>query len=368
LAQAQRDHKPWLRNVASLVSLGGVVWGSALADEVHKSSTNSIHRQLKLLAALRKQLSPLPQADKGIFSASNGMTLLSNTVAWYRFAKDAASLQSSEQTSVSDWIVQALKQQRIPDPRFVVDLLVSELMNFGLFNKEQIAKHQKTLQAALDDAKQGNFLPLYTFLTQLWPKSEITPEGFDSFTLKYNMDLKRFEKLAAASTQAVFELTTDSRLEWWRSHEVPMHVHYYSVSATMADPATDLGQNPWGYVPGSPDDQALVKNWQNFQKVEISGEYRGTALNDSQVAVQKTVFWPQLIASLNPKNKGLQATALGVLGTHHWGMTLPVVTQTRPISLNGNDQTTIVNPFPRVALLKTLALAIANDLQETGRN
>ena len=49
--------------------------------------------------------------------------------------------------------------------------------------------------------------------------------------------------------------------------------------------------------------------------------------------------------------RALDATLLGVLGVHHWGLTLAEV----------NPTTDGSNPFPRTALLKALAAQVALD-------
>ena len=74
-----------------------------------------------------------------------------------------------------------------------------------------------------------------------------------------------------------------------------------------------------------------------------------------KVAVGRARFWPQLTALLEPAGPGAvpEARFLGVLGTHHWGLTLPAVNRSRDGS---------VNPFPRTALLKAIAAQAATDL------
>ena len=380
LAQAQSQNKPWLSHVSGLVSLGGVVMGSALADDAIKNPASLLNRQLRLVDALRRSLTPLPDMRGSMLTTRNATWLTLNTLAWFKFLSSVAAIQSEAQPTLHaesqggvpafdqtlKWLT-GLKQNRGgADPAFAIDLLVSEMMNFGLFSEDVLARQQTVLTEAMQALQSGNILPLIQFFSGLLPANP-EPNVPNPQTIKYNTDILRFNRLAEAAVQGVSELTTDSRLAWWRTHNVPTSVRYYSVSATMADPSSELVNNKWGYNPGSPDDVGLIKNWQDFQKVAVGGEYAGTALNDSQVAIQKTVFWPQLIASLNPANTGLRSTELAILGTHHWGLALPIVTQVRKLGPDDGPGLLKTNPFPRVALMKALALALTNDIRNDTR-
>jgi len=75
--------------------------------------------------------------------------------------------------------------------------------------------------------------------------------------------------------------------------------------------------------------------------------------------VAKTMFWPEVIENLNPDNI-IDSTPLALLGTHHWGLTLPIVNKINKNKIK-SGQLLEVNPFPRKALLYSIGLAIAND-------
>jgi hypothetical protein len=170
--------------------------------------------------------------------------------------------------------------------------------------------------------------------------------GLDRFFDDYSGNIARFKKLVAAITTGVDGLTTESRLAWWRTHRLPQTVEYFAITASMADPDApdeqELARNPYAYDGDSPDDQTLRQGFRDFKRAS------GFALNDSQMAVHKAVFWPLVIQGLNPDNAGLRTHWLGVVGSHHWGVALDVVSRQSSGS---------VNPFPRGALLKALAAA-----------
>jgi hypothetical protein len=91
------------------------------------------------------------------------------------------------------------------------------------------------------------------------------------------------------------------------------------------------------------DDRSLIGNMRSYKQIT------GIALNDSQVAVHQSLFLPNVIATLNPANAGLDIKPMGVLQTHHWGVALQVVNKM-------NDGR--LNPFPREKVLWALAAYI----------
>jgi hypothetical protein len=74
-------------------------------------------------------------------------------------------------------------------------------------------------------------------------------------------------------------------------------------------------------------------------------EESGMSLNDSQISLDRSPFWPELHQLANPEQKPFESTLLAILGTDHWGMAFPVAFETA----SGK-----VNPFPRTLLMKTL--------------
>jgi hypothetical protein len=144
--------------------------------------------------------------------------------------------------------------------------------------------------------------------------------------------------------KAVEELKSSNRQQWWRSHTLPRHIQYLSLAATMVDPqsspdAASIYKSNEGYS-DSLDDKSLIENMRQYKTIT------GVSMNDSQVALHQTLFLPQIISNLNPANSGLTIKPLGVLETHHWGVSLQVVNKMK----DGR-----INPFPREKVLLSLA-------------
>jgi hypothetical protein len=390
LSQAKKENKPWLENVKAMVSLGGVVFGSALADDVVLNKKSPVNRQIHLVNVLRDSLTLLPAIDEAPYGKQNMKWLGYNTLAWWKFisamaktgsiksAETAETAEVTKQTSaltadlikqdtqkVIAWLKQLIDNRGIADPAFAANMLMTESMKFGLITSN-IEQDVLLLSEALQSLLNGDTKQITHFIRTHLP--ERAHENPNPYTITYNSHIRRFKKLAAAALQGVNELTTDSRLTWWRTHEVPLHVRYYSISGTMAPQDNPLASNRFAYNPGSPDDLSLIQNWTDLSNVKIGPEYAGVPLNDSQVAIYKSMFWPRLIASLNPANRGMQTSSLGIVGTHHWGMALPIVVQVKKIGLENGPGLMLKNPFPRAALMKSLALTIANDLGVDEKN
>jgi hypothetical protein len=132
---------------------------------------------------------------------------------------------------------------------------------------------------------------------------------------------------------------------------LPGSIHYYSITASMNDPRTSslpeqIAASPFSYNLNSPDYRFLLQSYRELR------DGCGFGVNDSQVTVQKARLWPELNTLLNPAQPPLKVHFLGVLAADHWGMALQAVSKM-------SDGT--VNPFPRAALCKAIAGAIARD-------
>ncbi len=174
--------------------------------------------------------------------------------------------------------------------------------------------------------------------------------GLDHFILDYSDNVVRFQKFVDAMVEGITGLTTKARTEWWATHTVPKSVRYYTISAAMANPGNnefeDLIFNKKVGYSLSADDKTLLQNSIDYKTVS------GVALNDSQVAIAQAMILPKFVEKLNPENAGLTSSFLGTCGTHHWGLALRTVTPMKDGRLN---------PFPREALLKSLAAKVVLD-------
>ncbi len=283
----------WRANVKAVVSLGGVIFGSALADSA-KDPNSPAAKQLAALKTLKDSLVEKKTAFYG------------NSKAWYSFAKTMAKLNNPEG---------------------------------GTPTLEQ-AEAMFTNYKGVDINSTGNLMFRY-----------YKEFGLASPLKDYVANIQRFKKLVDEVTEAVLGLNTEARLAWWRTHKLKTDgVRYYALAATMDDPTTSrlgnkLMSNPYTYDPDSYDQKFLTTSYSDYYKAS------GAAVNDSQVSALRTHVWPGLVERLNGQRP--EGEFLGVLGTHHWGLALKVVSK----MTNGKT-----NPFPRVELLKAVAAYEARKL------
>ena len=128
---------------------------------------------------------------------------------------------------------------------------------------------------------------------------------------------------------------------------------YYALAGAMASPSESaIGrmsfESPLTYANRAVEDVFLLKNRNDYVTAS------GLRLNDSQVGVPQAMFLPKVIENLNPELHGIRTEFLGVMGTHHWGLALPIVFDMR----DGRE-----NPTPREAMLRAMAAKVAFDME-----
>lgn len=283
VVQAQRQNLSYLPKVKALVSYAGVVSGSALADVTSDLNTESG----RLLAAAKKMRNSLQ------FSES----------IWDRPGKRAHNTKA-----LAEFML-ALAKNSTFDP-----------------------------DAFLNTARSGDFKTVAALIAKI-----TTELGLKSL-YDFNGHVTRVQHFIDQVIAAVEELRSENREKWWRQNTLPNTLQYLSISASMVDPDSSAEDKAVfaageGYS-NSLDDQSLIGNMRTYKQIT------GIALNDSQVAVHQSLFLPNVIANLNPANANLQIKALGVLQTHHWGVSLRVVN----VMKDGRQ-----NPFPREKVLLALA-------------
>ncbi len=311
LSQADNKKATWLMNVKGMVSLGGVVFGSNLADQMDtaKSVLNVQNSEVKNLL---KDLVFLPE--------------ISSTDSWW----------------IKHWTKPGERNKLLLKNAGRWTSFLKKVMEVSKINNMERLKELMQMNAGTDVRA---VIPQIMSSSDLFLKAPLA---------NYNSNLKKFKLFAEKIIEAASELKTSSRIQWWQKHKIPLHVTYYSLSAVMADyknPIEEsLGKNPYCYNFPSTDLGMLVENYRDLAK--NSG---GLTLNDSQMSIEKTIFWPNLIGKLNVQNEGMKSVFLGVLGTHHWGIALQTVNQERDKAGKPN-----MNPFPRVAILKAIAATAAS--------
>lgn len=311
LAQAKAQNKPWLQSVRAMVGLGGVVFGSTLADDAIYNVNSLNYKQIALIRVLLANLKPFP-AGANIFQKTQidfnnrkaRLAFIGGMIRLHAQAGDL-SLSNLSFTNVQDLVPKA-------SPTAVVEMALVLAQKYGVT------------------------------AGMLYPMSDETSNG-----------ILRFQRLVNATITGVSQLASPFRMEWWKSHSVPLNVRYLAISGLIDSPESKFFSLSKGFDTRSSDDKMLYKNWSDFAKVNFvetkhNIRFSGTHMNDSQVDVVSSQFWPDVIGSLNAANRGIQAGSLGLLATHHWGLALPYVNK-----LVINKQT-ITNGAPREAILKAI--------------
>lgn len=331
LSQAQVQNLPFLKNVKGFVSYAGVVFGSSLADTIDKKgSDNQV-----LLAGLKQLSSNLELVpNEEILGAQN----------WIQ-AKLSIDPSVMKKVKENDDVAKR------NTARWAQFMTIVALQNFkqglknGLNNKPLDASAIQSIQANL----KTDLSALKDLAQLAASKWDLTPAGL---TGDYNQNIKKFKKLIEDVITGVTQLSSKERQNWWANHQVPTSLTYYSLPAVMVNQENgsvekEIYEAQVGYN-GSPDDVGLLKNQKQY--VQESGLH----LNDSQVSIAQASFINGAIRNFNPKQPPIKTVDLGILGTHHWGITLQVVQETKDKA---------VNPFPREDLIKALGATLIEDLQ-----
>ena len=282
VVQAQKKNLPYLSKVNALVSYAGVVFGSALADVTGDPKSESG----KLLLAAKKLRSELQ---------------LSSSLL------DRLGKRAHNSKAIADFVYQLAANSKFDADAF------------------------------LNNARSGDFKTVAALI------AKVTSELGLGSLYDFNGHVLRTQKFIDEVIAAVEGLKSESLKAWWAKNTLPSHIKYMSIAASMVDPKNSevekmIFESGVGYN-NSLDDMSLIGNMRTYKQIT------GVAMNDSQVAVHQSIFLKNAIARLNPQNAGLDMRALGVLQTHHWGVSLQIVNKMKDGRLN---------PFPREKVLLAL--------------
>jgi hypothetical protein len=340
LSQGKSEKKNWVANVKGMISLGGIVFGSALSDEGFHDSKAVSFRQLAAIKTFLRSLTKLPEMNPENYSKVSYNALITkyaalNVKAAKAFMETLGKLQK-ESLKAKD-LLDKNKAPRggIADVASLYGVAQKQMENFGFI-------HDNLADLKLSDIK--------------------------ALVALHNTHILRTKKFLKAVLTGVQQLGTDARMEWWRQANLPKHLVYYSLLATMDDPKNNLVFNDRAYNPYSPDDEFLRSNWQHYADIQLAPLYEGSVLNDSQVSFAKAHFWPEVIKELNPNLADLKTRNLAILGTHHWGLALPIVNPIKVLNGENNPDVKEKNPYPRDSLLLSLALTVSRDLKAREQN
>jgi dienelactone hydrolase len=314
---------PWLANVKAMISLGGVVYGSDLADDaVNARGLGTPSASAQQLIALRELTDSLITPETAKAPAS---VIAKNTWHWNKFILKMGKLTALPEGA---WSIMRLWEPGYAKQR----------------GKDLWAQIQSIRSA---DSNAGIGI--------------VANFGLKAFTLNnavkdYTINVKRFKALAYAVLDGVPELATGARMNWWKENTVPASLKYYAITGTMVDDQGtgfqhELATNRTAYNPQLIDFGMLMTNYRAFR------DYSGISVNDSQVAAYKVRFWNELNQLLNPEQEKLDINYLGVLGVHHWGLALKVVNEADARKVNY-----AFDPFPRTALMRAMSAIVVQDL------
>ncbi|MFK7827565.1 MAG: hypothetical protein AB8G05_25695 [Oligoflexales bacterium] len=281
---------PWAANIKGVVSLGGVLFGSELSNMVHD----------------RHELS-------------------------YKLITKLSKLSDDLEDNPFNWF-------KIPG---VVSRNSLKWKDMLLFLKE--------IGSSLPEAEPFPNSPNFELAGLYQLLIKVISQNFElQYTASYFKNIDRFKLFIKEAKNAIFGMTTDSRIEWWKNNTLPTWVNYYAISGSMPDPSEGNIDSPLRhhlrYGVHTADFRVLIPSYLDiFRRTKMK-------LNDSQVAIHQTLFYPKLHQHLNPKQQEYQAHYLGVLGTHHWGFAFPT-------AFESNEHKD--NPYPRSTILKSIASSLA---------
>lgn len=313
-ATAHAAGSRWIEHLRAVVTVGGVVHGSHIADSARAPSNgveSSLHRQVRLLEQITNALEETASLPLLSFRGLNKVTMWwRNLTVWRHFLPDISAL-----------LADATKGGKPVSSRHLLKLI-----------------------------RRSDFSPTLSMVLGLMTQTLRLLRPGD-----YSLNIRKLKKLVAATLAGVDNLTTQARRDWWRSHVLPTRgVRYYAITGTMPGDALDvqgepLIENAEAFAFPSIDLTFLARSYEDY--LAISRQ----ALNDGQVSASRAQFWPELLGHLNPhyRDHQLDGYFLGVLGEHHWGIVLSEVNH-----LKGD----LKNPFPRTALLEALAAQVASDI------
>lgn len=299
LAKAHAANEAWVANVKGVVSCGGVLTGSSAADRTAIVGTLDYAN----VAANRELANGLRSG-----SSLNPFVLIANLRAFKRFKSTNEALKAKTTARLNSFF----GTSPVHDSKY------------------------SGMEAIMDKLSEG-----------------LDQSGGGSKALKL--------KIFIGKTLAGLEgMRTSDRLNWWENNTLPAAgVKYYSVAASMTDPLRSdadrqLVERSPSLVIDSDDFKMGLKSYRSqlLEPSTATFNYdQANSLTDGNVAVQRTIFWPKLIASLNPANQ-LETEFLGVLGVNHFALA----------HAKANDDSA-PNPFSRIALLKAIAAKAAFDMQ-----
>ena len=305
-SQAQEGAAP----ISHLISLSGILYGSAVADEAlgYSSASTSIYREwVREVWSLHETLEPL-EAQSSV--GKKLATLARNQAAWSRFLADFARVSVTRS---------------------------GELGQLGDLGKK-----------LLSEMDQGKVLRGLGFTGSL-----LTEHG--QWIRAYNRNIRRWRLFLEQALSAFDQLSTRGRQQWFESHEpLPSSLRFISVSAVMPSEVLD-----------EPSRSRLTQAF-NPRMLDFLFIRENLRMHQTLTKVQAMDAWVGIGESrYDPKVTCLLAQAWcaaefphewwGVLNTDHWGIAIAKALPQKGV---------ILHPFPRAVFLRAAAAALSQDSKE----
>ncbi len=295
--ETRKDKLPWASNIKGLLSVGGVIYGAAIADAAFDPN-DPLNGLLSRLQRLANELELVPA------EASTSDTLAAAT------------------RNTGRWVLASAELARMA-------LKLPKADGLALENISSDLPHFDT---------NIHFLKTIAF-----EKFDFSDPSFKN----YFLNIRKFKWIFGKAIDGITSLTTASRIKWWQEHTIPVHIKYLAIAGTMGDVSSkeagvwaETG-NQAAFAVRALDYFALRMNYYDLFRVSK------IQVTDSQVSLERARFLPELNLKLNPKQATIQASYLGVLGVDHWGMIFPYATMTK---------NKIHSPFPRDLLAEALGI------------
>lgn len=296
----EHQGEAWARKLSGVITLGGVIYGTPLAD-VTRQEGHIMQRILARLHVLSDSLQECSPED-GVFGRSRKVA--SNSAAWITASAELGWLSTSMPSH----------------PELAWESISSSTPDTGR---------------------------MWKLITKILFSDAVR---LDQPVSDYCGNVTRFRTMVREVQEGLDTLTTEDRVAWWQTHTLPAKMKFFSITGTMGDRTPGEGSawahvsNTIAYNPGSIDFKSLRGN---FYDLVDSG---GVELNDSQVAVQRGRFWPRLMPVMNPAQARVNTYFMGVLGEHHWGFAFP-----EAVAMRESNK----NPFPRTTLMRAMGAFVA---------
>ena len=288
---------PWGPNVGGVISLGGTVQGSPLADAATSPSTPAG----RVYARLGQLASDLRGCDGADTDAQRSLSVGANATTWTKAMSDLdASLASLTNHAQLSW-----------------EGFAAVTPESGRYARRLAAFATQSGTTLADGASQCD-------------------------------DIRRYKAAWSALSAGVITETTSARHAWWQTHVVPISMKLVAIGGTMGDAAQSPTVTSTLITSSLADSVSLIDTKSARQDYYDIEQSMLITLNDGFVPLDRARFWPRLMTQENTEQGPVRDFFLGVFGASHAALAHPEVVVTNAASGS-------TNAFPRALMIQSLA-------------